>query len=212
MISQELFILIITAATIGFFHTIFGPDHYLPFIAMAKAGRWSKSKTFFVTLLSGLGHVFSSVGLGFLGIAFGFTVAKLEAIESLRGDIAGWALITFGLLYFAWGMRRAIRGRIDLPIENQSITPWVILTIFILGPCEPLIPILMYPAATGSLGNVIAVTAVFGLVTVMTMLGVVFIGCFGLNVLPLTKFARYDHAAAGATICLCGLAVKFFGL
>ncbi len=34
--SSEITLLAITAASIGFFHTLFGPDHYLPFIMMSK--------------------------------------------------------------------------------------------------------------------------------------------------------------------------------
>ena len=41
--SNEIAILTATAASIGFFHTLFGPDHYLPFIVMAKANNWSKN-------------------------------------------------------------------------------------------------------------------------------------------------------------------------
>jgi nickel/cobalt transporter (NicO) family protein len=35
--SQELTVITITAASIGLFHTLMGPDHYLPFIVMARA-------------------------------------------------------------------------------------------------------------------------------------------------------------------------------
>jgi len=38
--SHDLTVLAITAASLGFFHTLFGPDHYLPFIRMARARRW----------------------------------------------------------------------------------------------------------------------------------------------------------------------------
>jgi hypothetical protein len=38
----ELKALILTAASIGFFHTLLGPDHYLPFIMMSWARKWSK--------------------------------------------------------------------------------------------------------------------------------------------------------------------------
>jgi len=34
MMSNELMILLVTAASIGFFHTLLGPDHYLPFIVI----------------------------------------------------------------------------------------------------------------------------------------------------------------------------------
>ena len=34
--SQELMILLSTAAFIGFFHTLLGPDHYLPLKRMER--------------------------------------------------------------------------------------------------------------------------------------------------------------------------------
>jgi hypothetical protein len=45
-------VLTITAGTLGFFHTLFGPDHYLPFIMMARARRWSLAKTGWITIIT----------------------------------------------------------------------------------------------------------------------------------------------------------------
>lgn len=42
---MDINILIWTALSIGFIHTIVGPDHYLPFVVMSKARNWSLSKT-----------------------------------------------------------------------------------------------------------------------------------------------------------------------
>ena len=95
--SNELIILITAAASIGFFHTLLGPDHYLPFIAMSKSGEWSMRKTAWVTVLCGVGHVLSSVLLGAVGVTFGLAVSKLISFDSFRGDIAAWALLAFGL-------------------------------------------------------------------------------------------------------------------
>ena len=39
--SPETTVLALTAAAIAFVHTLLGPDHYLPFVAMAKARGWS---------------------------------------------------------------------------------------------------------------------------------------------------------------------------
>jgi hypothetical protein len=47
----------------------------------------------------------------------------------------------------------------------MNVTPWALFIIFILGPCEALIPLFMYPAAQNSNGVVIMVAIVFGLVT-----------------------------------------------
>lgn len=236
--SNELSVLVSAAAALGFFHTLFGPDHYLPFIVMNRAGKWSLRKTTLVTILCGIGHILSSVLLGVAGIALGIAVSKLETVESFRGGIAAWALIAFGLVYFIWGVRRALRNKPHKHLhvhedgENHvhkhahsgehthvhekesagNLTPWILFTIFVLGPCEPLIPLLMYPAAKGSFPGLILVISVFGGVTILTMLGVVLIATAGINFIPLKRLERYTHALAGATICLSGMAIQFLGL
>jgi hypothetical protein len=91
--TSDLAMLLLTAVSIGALHTLLGPDHYIPFVAMAKAGRWSVPKTAAVTAACGVGHVAGSILLGFIGVAFGVAVARLEWIESVRGNIAGWLLI-----------------------------------------------------------------------------------------------------------------------
>lgn len=236
--NTDLTILLAAAVSIGFFHTLLGPDHYLPFIVMAKSGDWSMGKTAWITFLCGIGHVLGSVVLGILGVALGIAVTRLEIVESYRGRLAAWALIAFGLVYFVWGIRRAVRNRPHTHYHphgdgsghehththhadhlhlheknvNPSVTPWVLFVIFVFGPCEPLIPLLMYPAAQGSLRNLVMVTAAFGAVTIATMMSIVLISAFGISFLPLAKFRRYTHAIAGATILLCGISIEFLGL
>ncbi|HOV21882.1 MAG TPA: sulfite exporter TauE/SafE family protein [bacterium] len=233
--SNELIVLMTTAATIGFVHTILGPDHYLPFIALSKARKWTKIKTTMVTLLCGIGHVLSSVVLGFIGIALGIAVFKLETIESLRGELAAWFLIIFGFTYFIWGIHKAIysqshehfnkceNGHIHSnkqigehinihSSKSDNLTPWVLFIIFIFGPCEPLIPLVMYPAAKGNMINVAITTFIFGLTTISTMLCIVLSLSYGLSMFPLRKFEKYSNALAGLIIFLCGGAIKFLGL
>ncbi|MDD4858806.1 MAG: sulfite exporter TauE/SafE family protein [Dehalococcoidales bacterium] len=240
--SGEITILLGTAALLGFTHTVLGPDHYLPFIVLAKARQWSGAKTAFITFLCGIGHILSSVVLGFIGIALGIAVFKLEAIESFRGDFAGWLLLIFGFTYTVWGIHRALRNR---PHEHPhlhnhqeshshphqhiaghthvhtepaavkswaSLTPWVLFTIFIFGPCEPLIPILMYPAANQDIASVALVATVFAAVTIGTMMTIVLASFYGLSRLPVLKLEKYSHAFAGFAILLCGIAIKFLGL
>jgi nickel/cobalt transporter (NicO) family protein len=236
--SDNLVILAIAAANIGFFHTLLGPDHYLPFTMMAMARKWSKAKTALITVLCGIGHIAGSIILGFVGIFMGIAIGNLEAFEGIRGDLAAWLLIGFGLAYFVWGIRRAIKNKphvhqhshddgvvhehththththahVHEATEKANVTPWALFIIFVLGPCEPLIPLLMYPAAESSLGGVLLVAGIFGITTVLTMLTIVLISVYGVNFLPLAKLQRYTHAIAGATICACGLAIRFLGL
>jgi nickel/cobalt exporter len=70
----------------------------------------------------------------------------------------------------------------------------------------------MYPAANASLFGLVAMTVVFGIATMSTMLVTVFLGRAGIDFLPLGSLQRYSHALAGAAILLCGLAIEFMGL
>jgi len=236
--NNEIIILAITAASIGFIHTIFGPDHYLPFIVLAKSRKWSYRKTGMITLACGLGHVGSSIVFGLIGVIFGLGIHKLENLEAGRGGLVGWLFIAFGLAYFIWGARQAMLNKphshIHLHGDGEShehfhehvaghthihgskkikkMTPWILFIIFVLGPCEPLIPILMYPAAEINISGLILVTSVFAVTTILTMLAVVFITLRGINLIPLGKVERYTHLIAGAMILLSGVGMKFLGL
>jgi sulfite exporter TauE/SafE len=211
--SYEVSVLLITAASIGFVHTLLGPDHYLPFIAMSQSGEWSLRRTAVVTFLCGIGHVLGSVLLGVIGVALGIAAIKLKIVESFRGDIAAWGLMTFGLIYFVWGLWRVVRNKSHQHFHtHKNLTPWILFTIFVFGPCEPLIPLLMYPAAKGSLFNLILVTTTFAVVTITTMMSIVLISSFGISFVPVSKLQRYAHALAGAAIFLCGVSIQFFGL
>ena len=231
-------ILLASALSIGFFHTLLGPDHYVPFIAIARVGGWSRRKTLAITVVCGLGHIAGSVVLGLVGIALGLSLSHLEAFEASRGTWAAWALIVFGLLYGVWGLRRAARGQSHshvhghrdgtvhshshshggdhlhshAPESDGRMTPWVLFVIFLLGPCEALIPLLMFPAATESWATLLLVTGVFGSATILTMVGLVLAGLEGTRRVVLPGVGRYGHAIAGVTILLCGVAIQFLGI
>ena len=226
-----------TAVTIGFVHTLVGPDHYLPFIVMGEARKWTIRKTMVITFLCGLGHVMSSVVLGFIGIAAGISLSKLEFLEGFRGNIAAWLLIAFGLVYMLISLRTLYRkkqhvhththtdgtshehrhdhfsGHAHVHIaDRKNLTPWILFLVFVLGPCEPLIPILMYPAAEHNTSGVILVSLLFSAVTIATMMTVVLAFRLGISRINLQPLERWVNVIAGATIAVSGLAIQFLGL
>jgi nickel/cobalt exporter len=236
--DSSITLLSITAVSLGFLHTLLGPDHYLPFIVLSQAKKWSLRKTMLITFLCGLGHVLSSVILGLIGIAVGISVGKLVSIESFRGNIAAWLFIAFGLVYMIISIRNLIRKRkhthshfhfggnrhdhehnhhkehIHVHEEEESIntTPWILFLIFVFGPCEPLIPILMYPAAESNIPGAVFVSILFSAVTIGTMMSVVLAFRLGLNKINLKPLEKYSHLIAGTMIFISGLAIQFLGL
>jgi nickel/cobalt exporter len=212
--SSETLILCMTAVSIGALHTILGPDHYVPFVAMSRADGWSGRKTLGVTIACGLGHVAGSVAIGGCGLMLGTAVMQLEWLESLRGDLAAWLLIGFGLASLAWGLKRggcevhAADGGVAASHAVSAWTPWLAFLVFVFGPCEPLIPLLMVPAARADAGAVAAVVAAFAVATVGTMALAVMAMRYGLSCVPLPSLGRFSHALAGLAILVCGVLVK----
>ena len=227
----------VAVASMAFFHTLTGPDHYLPFIMIGRARKWSAWKTSMLTLVCGFGHVFSSIILAAIAILFGSLLTKIEWIEESRADLAAWMLIAFGFFYMIWGIKQAYKNRTHAHTHEHSdgnihehehshqhshshfhlddkkkITPWVLFIIFVLGPCEPMIPLLLAPASKGSISGVIWVAVIFTVVTLATMLGLVLSSLYGLKQISLKPVEKYAHAIAGASILCCGIAMQFLGL
>ena len=170
-------------------------------------------------------------------IALGVTVTRLQWIESARGSAAAWVMLALGLAYLAWGAKRALRRREHNhwhthadgtvhchrhghhrehlhahPHRLESLSPWLLFVVFLLGPCEPLIPLLMVPAARSSLIELVAVVTVFGVVTLATMVAVVLIGVLGSSAIQVPALERWGHALAASVIVLAASGVLFLGL
>jgi hypothetical protein len=301
--NEQILVLSLSAASLGFVHTALGPDHYVPFIVMSRARNWSTLKTAIITMLCGIGHVGSSIVIGAIGIAAGIGLSRVEGVEGSRGDYAAWAFLIFGYIYMIWGMKKAglplrkiiISGSITgiivyilyfikvnglnfavfltsfipagglllfvavsglagvviyyifvlsgryLPHihihthadgvihkhehmhsndhdhthknnNSRNLTPWILFLIFVLGPCEPLIPFLMYPAAKHNTLGIVLVSLVFSVVTILTMIVIVLIFSLGIRSLSFGKLEKHTNAIAGATIFLSGCAIIFLGL
>jgi nickel/cobalt exporter len=233
---NEMMVLLVSAATIGVIHTLLGPDHYLPFIVLSKARKWTRTRTLWITFISGVGHVAGSVVLGVLGVAMGISLSRMEAFEARRGSLVGWMLIAFGILYTAYGIYKYIRRGAhvhlpaflrprsirheDLHLDSNSIdedhagrlTPWILFLIFVFGPCEVLIPMLIYPAANHNGLGVFLVALVFGTATISTMLLVVLLGYKGLSLVRFKGREHQLHLFAGLVILAAGAGMQFLGL
>lgn len=233
--ESDILLLSLSTISIGFIHTVLGPDHYLPFIAIAKSKQWSHTKTAFITFICGLGHVISSLLIAVSGILLGISIEKLNLIENFRGYISAWIIIIFGFTYFAWGIIYIFRNKkhthyhihdsnfhihehnhhdahMHIHHNKKSIAPWILFIIFIFGPCEPLIPMIMYPVSQHNTHMAILLSLLFSLTTIITMLVIVIISSYGLSLVSFKKLEKYSYALSGLIIFLCGIGIQFLGL
>jgi nickel/cobalt transporter (NicO) family protein len=237
------------ALTVGVLHTLIGPDHYLPLAALGKARRWGVGRLMWITVVCGGLHVGSSVLIGLLALAFGWQLGSVQGFESFRGGVAGWMVLGLGLAYLLWAIRGHLRRGIDATShrllesakrdELVAVAPttandssnrpvrWWLMLVFGLGPCEVLIPLLMFPAvqqtdmarATTAASSIAvsgwplallaSVVGCFAIATIGTMVAAVLAVSYGLKLSsrlwPAQGWLSDGHVLAGAAVIGCGL-------
>ncbi len=216
---------IYTAIGLGFIHVLLGFDHYIPFIFLSKAEKWNDKKTFIIVFLSGLFHVLSSIFIGFVGLYLKNNLFFIKQLELSRGELAGWLLIVFGILYIIFSIKKINRKLLNLDkssdikgntianlIRSHPKSYFFIILIFVLGPCEPLIPLMLYPHKSSETFLWIISIFLFSFTTIITMLIAVFIGRKILTLIKNPKFSNSLPTITGAIIALCGIAVTFFNV
>lgn len=207
--------LLIGAVSVAFFHSL-APDHWMPFVALARSSRWRMSRLVWITTLAGIGHVVSSLLLGLVGLWAGVAVHRLQGAEVWRGSVGIWLLIGFGIAYALWGFKHAQHHHPHVSVQELMTAyatrrVWMLMAILVFGPCEPLIP-LMFVASQQGMATVWAMSLVFSVVTIGMVVGQSVLSFAGLRLISAPWMERYAHALAGLVIVLTALFVLLAGV
>jgi len=212
--NKGYMLLLLSTLSIAFVHAL-APDHWMPFAVIGKAQKWSRAKLMLMTFVSGIGHVGSSIAVGAIGILLGFSLSKLTAAETHRGEIALWLLIGFGIAYTIWGIKKARDYKHEhmdpATMKSKTVTLWTLFAIFVLGPCEPLIP-LMFLATDYGWSGILVTSLTFSAVTIFMMLIQSLLAYAGIQLIRHDIAERYSHAFAGFVIFLTGAFVMLLGI
>lgn len=210
------------AASLAIVHTAIGVDHAVPFVVLSRLQHWSLRRTLLITGLCGFGHVASAVLIGLVAVALGLAAEQLAPLESLRGRLSLLILVALGLGYAALGAVRLWKNRPHHHVhlheaKKRAVTAWTLFVVFVFGPCEALVPLLLAPGVMQDYGLMAGVIVVFGGLTIVTMLVLVTVGVLGARLVELERFfgkraAGVSEVMAGLTIAATGAAVSFFGL
>jgi ABC-type nickel/cobalt efflux system permease component RcnA len=95
-------------------------------------------------------------------------------------------------------------------VSRRSLIAWSLFVVFVLGPCEPLVPLVMVPASQRDAIHTLSVAAVFVVVTLLTMVVAVLALTRGMERLARSghwQHGKLAHVAAGSTLACCGLAM-----
>ena len=203
MLAEEanLNALFAVAAGVGVLHTLAGPDHYLPLVAIGQSRSWTLRRLVGATVGLGLIHCAVSALLVVGLMSLWGSVASDTLVDAMATTSA-WLMVGTGvaLMVAAWRRRR-----IGPPRDGRAGLVLLSL-VFLVGPCEWLIPCALSAGAEHGLWGALGVCAVYTLCTVSTMVTAVTVIQAGLHrVVRQTKTGpAFGGLLAALTCAACG--------
>lgn len=186
------------------------PTHWLPFVLVGRAQRWSLTKNLLAVSAAGLAHIASTAVVGSLIVAAGL---------ALDGLVAGFLPHLSAVLLFAFGGFYLIKSAIQRPVMaggpaldlaeptvSHAAAFWGLVAVMALSPGEVLLPIYMSSAQEG-VGALALLTLAFALGTILGMATFTTLARAGASVLRLERWARYEGAILGLALIAIGLVI-----
>ena len=186
------------------------PTHWLPFVLVGRAQRWSLPKTLLAVAAAGLAHIATTAVVGSLIVAAGMAVD--EIVAGLLPHLSAILLFGFGAFYLVKSaIRRPVMAggpSLDLaePTVGHATAFWGLVAVMALSPGEVLLPIYMSSAQEG-VGAMALLTLAFAIGTVLGMATFTSLARAGASVLKLERWARYEGAILGIALIAIGLLV-----
>jgi nickel/cobalt transporter (NicO) family protein len=183
------------------------PNHWAPVATLARIQGWSLRETMAITLLTGLAHTASTIGLGVLLGLIGFRLTA--TYQHFASVVAPLVLIGMGLVYVGLGMRHSAPHD-HLPKASNLIKrskTSLILTLCLAMFFSPCLEIETYYLAAGAFGwtGLAVISLIYLLVSVGGMLLLVFLSYRGLQRLNWHWLEHHEKRVTGGALILLGL-------
>lgn len=186
------------------------PTHWLPFVLVGRAQRWSRPRLLAAVTTAGLAHICTTALVGGLIVAAG--LAMDQWVAGLLPWLSAGLLFAFGTFYLSRSLvRRAVPAGgppLDLaePTVSHAAAFWGLVAMMAVSPGEVLLPIYLSQATEG-IAVLAALTLAFAVGTVAGMAGFTLLARAGWSVLRLERWARYEGVVLGGALIVIGLLV-----
>ena len=203
---MSLVSLIFSTLTISVLHAIL-PDHWLTFVLVGSAQRWSKRKIIRLVFLAGGGHVLLTTLLG-LVIA---SIAKglVPYLGYLETYVTSVVLIILGLIYIALGIaHRGNHNHHESGLSDKA-TETSLFLMLTLSPCGAMIPV-FFAASTLGWDSLLIMSLVATLGTISGMVILTYLGLEGYKRIHFPWLEKNERTTIGAILLALGVFTMFF--
>ncbi|MFQ6051667.1 MAG: hypothetical protein ACE5K4_08235 [Candidatus Hydrothermarchaeota archaeon] len=193
--------LIVATLIVTTIHAIM-PTHWLPFVLVGRAQKWSYLKTISITVFAGLGHVSVTTVLGLIVAGIGIEISKVAArLVELLGGIM---LFLLGIAYIHIFFRKDSQPeRVDLSNRAAIMSLFTILTF---SPCEAVIPI-FFAASSFGWKIIVPLAIILAIGTVGGMAIMVATASIGLKKFEHPYLERYEKLIMGIVLAFLGIII-----
>jgi hypothetical protein len=186
------------------------PTHWLPFVLVGRAQRWSLMRVLAAVAAAGVAHIVTTAAFGGLIVVAG--LALDHWIEGLLPHLSAVMLLAFGAFYLARATlkRTAPAGGPSLDVPEPAVSDGAaflgLVALMAVSPGEVLLPIYLSTAEQG-LAALSLLTLAFAAGTVLGMAVLTTLARAGASILKLERWARYEGAVLGLALIALGLLV-----
>ncbi len=197
--------LLIAVLSISLLHTVM-PNHWLPFAMMWKAEKWTKKKTLSICAIASLGHVAVTILLAMLVVWLGHEVFK--RVESFAESLAGWVLITFGILYILFSFLRSRHEHRKIEESRGKVAVYGLILMLTLSPCEAILPVFFASSPIGW-NLIIILSIIFAISTFAGMLTMTYLAMVRLEKVRFSISEKHEKLISGSVVIILGIALLF---
>ncbi len=189
------------------------PTHWLPFVLVGRAQRWSLPRLLGAVTAAGLAHIVTTAVVGALIVIAG--LAMDQWVAGLLPWLSAGLLFLFGAFYLSRALiRRPVPAggpplELAEPAVSHAAAFWGLVAMMAVSPGEVLLPIYLSQAAEG-VGVLAALTLAFAAGTIGGMAVFTLLARAGWSVLRLERWARYEGAVLGLALIVIGLLVVVY--
>ena len=202
--------LVWTAVAVAILHSI-EFDHWLPYVVAAKTKHWRTGFTLLMALTGAVAHLISTsfFGVALILLGEGLTKHFQNGIQWLIGLI----VVVIGLIFLIRGVRtirlgiahgeHCSHGERKFLEENQRDSIFL-GAVFGLRPCLEALPIILAASHRGWAISLMTLTG-WALASVIGMVGIVWLGLYGMERLKFKWLERYNELLTGVIIIAIGI-------
>ena len=182
------------------------PNHWLPFIALSRAEKWSTKKLIMIISIGAIFHSLSTAILGFFISYFGYYISSISQLEKI---LPTFFMVFLGMIYLIIDHQEHYND----PLKKKSINPIFSVMLLYLGmffsPCLE-IEAIYFSVGRYGLTSFVLISLIYTIITLVSMLTFSYLAYKGLLKYFPKILEKYAKRMIGLVLIILGIFSFYF--